>query len=779
MIKVLKKNSVDEKNSNINEIKNKDKKQNNRYFININNINNPIIPRLYQRKKVSYISKSINRNNSASIKKYEKCKIYKTNNIFKSTYYVNLKNKNNEIKYKYTNNKSTNKSNINTTNTTLNNTNNNTSLNCTNNNSLINIISKNLYKNNKNKKHMYIKRNISQIINDKNNNKNETDDDTNINDLNNEETEEKIPVHISNYNGLKGNNRDWGLSKTYSKGQNKSSKEKSKYNDNTYIHKNIDNNYKYKTLCADVKKKLYYDDKKKVSNIKEINVEKKNFKINIFTSPNINNWNRIKQLNFDQPFRYHKMSNSIENMKNKRINGIPKLKIDLTNFKFKKNNGLYINTISNEISERGIGKERIKLLSINSYDNKNINNPSLENSFNIFNKDVNKKENLSPNINNIKVKKNYFQNNKYSNIKIKTKSDRFYKNDKIICSYTIKRHKNTKNIYNYIKLIHQSNNNNDKNKRKTKNNLSDLIFSIKNIKFKHYIENFLDTKSLMILSSINKIYYKNFRYIIYNKYYDKIILDANKKENINQILKSLLKYSSIKLKNKSKEEISQIYKSFNYKSIYNEHIIKDLTRTFPNDTTFNKNSLGYYKLFNLLTVYSNFNKQIGYAQGLNFLSAIGLSLFDTEQEAFVFLDGLLNRFDLVKYMGINNNNLVQNLKYFSNILNKYVSEIISFFESKLVNHEFFSTNWILTLFSNCMNRNCLIIIWCFMIIFGWKFFYCFTIESLNIFKDDIIITEEKELNFKMKNLLSNDKFEKNMNRIIECTFQLMKNCISL
>ena len=160
------------------------------------------------------------------------------------------------------------------------------------------------------------------------------------------------------------------------------------------------------------------------------------------------------------------------------------------------------------------------------------------------------------------------------------------------------------------------------------------------------------------------------------------------------------------------------------------------------------------------------------------MSAIGLSLFDKEEEVFVFLDGLINRFELDKYMGINNKNLVKNLKYFSNVLNKYIPEIISFFEKKMVNHEFFSTNWILTLFSNCMNKDCLVIIWSFMIIFGWKFFYCFTIELLKFYKDDILKMKENELNYKMKYLLNNDKYEKNVNLIIKNTLQLMKNCIS-
>ena len=620
--------------------------------------------------------------------------------------------------------------------------------------------------------------------------KNENEEDINIIDIINDETEEKIPVHISNYNGgIKGDNRDWGLSKTYAKGDNnnKSEKNKIKYNNLTYYHNNNDKKFKYQSICEDIKKKLLYEEKKKTNinnNNKEINIdnEKKNYlNSNILTSPDINNMNKIKKLNFDQPFRCIKMSNSNENIKKRRINQIPKLTIDLNNSKNSNNNFLYINLQNKEIFPRKIEKEGNNKFLLNySYENKKLFNQREGNDSNKGNILFRYNNKINININNNFIHSHSVTNKNHHN-KTKMKNEKYNKNgkdNKIISSYTIKRHKNNINLYKFTKLIRHTNFNKDKNNAKININLSDIIFGIKYIKFKHYIENYLDTKSLLVLSSLNKDFYKNFRNIIYNKFYDKIILDSNSKENINQIIKSLLKYSGYKLKNKSKEEIDQIYNSFNYKSIYNEHIIKDLTRTFPNDSTFNKNSLNYYKLFNILTTYSNFNKQIGYAQGLNFISAIGLSLFDTEKEVFVFLDGLLNRFELIKYMGINNN-LVKNLKYFSYILNKYASDIIAFFETKLVNHEFFSTNWIITLFSNCMHKESLVIIWCFMIIFGWKFFYCFTVESLKFYKDDILKTEEKELNSKMKYLLNNDKFDKNINLIIKNTFQLMKNCISL
>ena len=783
MLRHLMENSLEICNISKSKNKNTDTINNNSLLKKSNNI-----PKLYQKKKVAFLSKPMKVENISNIKEYENyLKLFETKHK-KQTNYANIYNKNNSINFRYYKNCAINKSNINTINSTTNNTNNNTILNNTNNiniNNISNIMSNNLYSINTIKNKNRHNKKKSQIIIKENKINNINDNDSDINDISNDETEEeKIPVHISNYKGgLKGN-RDWGLSKTDIKKDKFVNNETNNNcnNNNTFFHRNNDNKYKFNTYYDCIKKQLLYGGKNKVNfdgSVNKINDNNSNQKKNynrMLTSPG-NNLNKIKKLNFDQPFKCLKIGNLKKNIE--KINKIPKLVIDLSHLKFKKDNSIKCTTsASRDQSERNTKQLGNNLILVKSSENikKNKFNQIDEN--NISEK-IKKKDLLSVDRNkydNDLGHKNVHNNNSCSkSIKTSNQSDRIIKPTKLIYSYSIKRF-NKLNISNCRKIIrHMRINENNKNK---KTNFHNFIFDTGNIKFKNYIQEYLDVKSIIILSSTNKDFYKNFRYLIYDKYYIELLLENNSKENINKIIKSLLNYSSSKLRNKKKEEIEQIYNSFNFKSIYNEDIIKDLTRTFPNDNTFNKNSLGYYKLCNILTAYSNFNKQIGYTQGLNFMSAIGLSLFDKEEEVFVFLDGLINRFELDKYMGINNKNLVNNLKYFSNILNKYVPDIISFFDSKMVNHEFFSNNWILTLFSNCMNKNCLIIIWSFMIIFGWKFFYCFAIELLNFYKEDILKMKENELNYKMKYLLNNDKYEKNVNLIIKNTLQLMKNCIS-
>ena len=123
--------------------------------------------------------------------------------------------------------------------------------------------------------------------------------------------------------------------------------------------------------------------------------------------------------------------------------------------------------------------------------------------------------------------------------------------------------------------------------------------------------------------------------------------------------------------------------------------------------------------------------------------------------------------------------MIQKIKYFEILLNKYIPDLNKYLNSKLLNHEFFSTGWIISVFSNNMDKNKLLICWCFMIVFGWKFFYSFIIQVLIKYKDSIINSAEKHLSDKMKNILSNEQFIKDFNYIIKNTFNFMLEHIIL
>ena len=140
----------------------------------------------------------------------------------------------------------------------------------------------------------------------------------------------------------------------------------------------------------------------------------------------------------------------------------------------------------------------------------------------------------------------------------------------------------------------------------------------------------------------------------------------------------------------------------------------------------------------------------------------------------MFLDGLLRKFDFGELSGLSIGDwLKKNLNILNNYLEKFSPEIMKFLENSKLSHEFFSTNWMLTLFTNSMDIQYLFVVWDFLIIFGWKFFMCFNVSVLNMFKDDILNQEQNKLTFFMKNIFRNQKFIYKFHQIVDNTFDLM------
>jgi hypothetical protein len=78
-----------------------------------------------------------------------------------------------------------------------------------------------------------------------------------------------------------------------------------------------------------------------------------------------------------------------------------------------------------------------------------------------------------------------------------------------------------------------------------------------------------------------------------------------------------------------------------------------------------------------------------------------------------------------------------------------------------------------------MERNKLFICWCFMIIFGWKFFYSFVIQLLLFYQKSLLKINETKLSIRMKELLKGKQFIKDFNKIIKNTLMFMSNNIIL
>ena len=294
------------------------------------------------------------------------------------------------------------------------------------------------------------------------------------------------------------------------------------------------------------------------------------------------------------------------------------------------------------------------------------------------------------------------------------------------------------------------------------------IISIK--KIRNSIFSFLKGNDLYNLSLLNKCFNDSTTSAIHNIIIKKII--NNKEKTIKNIWNEILKKSMLYNNNQNNYDIFLNY--LNSSNKYDEEITKDLLRTLPNNDLFKKDSSNYKKLFNVLKAYSNYNKKIGYAQGMNFIVAKLIIFFNSEKESFLNLDAIFSKLNFSEVVGISNG-LEQKMYIIQFLLQKFCPKIIKFLEEKKINHEIFTASWIITLFSkNFENNKLLFIIWNFSIIFGWKFIYLFTISIIHIFQKKYINLELYEFTQFMKTIFKSDDFEKEFKTIIVKTFDYMK-----
>ena len=547
---------------------------------------------------------------------------------------------------------------------------------------------------------------------------------------------------------------------------------KAKYNNEIFLtDKNINENIKH-SFCSN-----FFN--KRVSPLKKngfyISPSKQSIEL-----PDNKSTKIVRKFNLNEESKKDKSERNIDEMVlnkgNNIMNKVSKIKIIHENQKKKymmKNNKLNKKNIINNINKNKEKNENNKISNIskNEKSSKTIN--ILKNSsFTKINYDNLQKKtdnNIKNSITKNEINKDIIYNNKISKKSESTK-DIGGAEDEVM--ETIEDSLRNSSNFMEINIFHTT------NIYSYKTSINSCIKIISKILYKdNIIEtliNFCDLETLNKLCLISKKYYhyikpniyKIIRQKVFN--YNKIGNNTNK----NKIKNSLFKYSS--LSEMSKILLEKKYKDllFENKSIYDEQIKKDLTRTIPENLSFQYGKENYNKLYHLLTAYANYNKNIGYAQGLNFLAANCIFIFDKEVDEFLFLDALIQKFNLEYIIGVTNNLNIK-LDHISKCLNKYIPKIKDYFGKMNLNYEFFIAGWVLTLFSNSMNNRYLFYIWDYMIIFGWDYFNCFAIAVLKRYENEILLVPQNKLTFYMKNILRNNNFQNDFEIIVKSSFNYL------
>ena len=149
-----------------------------------------------------------------------------------------------------------------------------------------------------------------------------------------------------------------------------------------------------------------------------------------------------------------------------------------------------------------------------------------------------------------------------------------------------------------------------------KKNIKDMLLleekCIANILF------FLDIEKINILCTLNKKCFNIIKPIINTEIKEKILNYYLQIQNTTQVISSKNKIKLSLMSYSSLNKLSPILLHKKYVDLllennqkYDKEIQKDLTRTFPNNSSFNYGKENYNKLYHLLTVYSLFNQKIG------------------------------------------------------------------------------------------------------------------------------------------------------------------------
>lgn len=258
-------------------------------------------------------------------------------------------------------------------------------------------------------------------------------------------------------------------------------------------------------------------------------------------------------------------------------------------------------------------------------------------------------------------------------------------------------------------------------------------------------------KNMFKYSQINK----DGSALIYEEYYkgaikDKDIFEKDKKNNISN--------------NVNTNEYSYIIQ-----------IEKDINRTFPKNSEYKGVELN--KLFNILMTYAKFNKNIGYAQGMNFIVAVSLLVLNDESESFLLLDSIINKFNLDKILSINNNEIVNVLKEYDKLIIQYNPDLVRYLEENGLSVNFLTTQWVITLFSSSMDLKILFQLWDILFIFEAQFLKFVIVSILRTFENMICSWSQMELSLKIKSLLRTDLFQQSFQYIIMQSIDLMDNHI--
>eukprot|EP01119_Soliformovum_irregulare_P001378 TRINITY_DN1109_c0_g2_i3.p1 TRINITY_DN1109_c0_g2~~TRINITY_DN1109_c0_g2_i3.p1 ORF type:complete len:798 (-),score=245.78 TRINITY_DN1109_c0_g2_i3:36-2429(-) len=204
-----------------------------------------------------------------------------------------------------------------------------------------------------------------------------------------------------------------------------------------------------------------------------------------------------------------------------------------------------------------------------------------------------------------------------------------------------------------------------------------------------------------------------------------------------------------KLLAKSTPELLQWRATVDYKELLLQEtsddgqILKDLNRTFPKNILLMQKG-GRDTLHNVLRANAVFNKDIGYCQGMGFVTGLLLMYMD-EEDAFWTLVQLCSQYDMADVWRECFPGLKKCFWVLQSLLESNVPRLHEYMKLKDLRPSMYSTQWFLTLYIYNFPFPLVLRIWDILLFEGFYFMYAVALAIFKIYEEQLLKMEFEEL----------------------------------
>ncbi|CAG8453051.1 1120_t:CDS:2 [Scutellospora calospora] len=204
-------------------------------------------------------------------------------------------------------------------------------------------------------------------------------------------------------------------------------------------------------------------------------------------------------------------------------------------------------------------------------------------------------------------------------------------------------------------------------------------------------------------------------------------------------------------------------------SQHEKQIDLDIPRTLHSHIMFRtRYGPGQRALFNVLQAFSNYNKQVGYCQGMTNIVTI-LLMYYTEECAFIMLTKLFTRCNLHNLFIPGFPALLESFYVQEKLLIKYAPKISSQFNKLQLSSTAYATRWYITLFtSDVVPHHTVLRIWDLLMLHGFDILYFVAVALLKYHKATLITSSFEHAMIMLSTtlvIMDDDKLIKKVNKM--------------